>query len=61
VNPLDRALYSEMFTGTSGPVNTPRFVFSAEPGSAAEDGLKLLSSWSATAQNSETPQVNAEN
>jgi hypothetical protein len=35
--------------------------FSAEPGSASEDGLKLLSSWSATAQNTETPQVNAEN
>jgi MmyB-like transcription regulator ligand binding domain len=26
-NPLGRALYSEMFAGTSGPVNTPRFVF----------------------------------
>jgi hypothetical protein len=26
-NPLARALYSEMFAGTSEPVNTPRFVF----------------------------------
>jgi hypothetical protein len=35
--------------------------YSAEPGSASEDGLKLLSSWSATPANTATPQVNAEN
>jgi hypothetical protein len=35
--------------------------FSAQPGSTSEDGLKLLSSWSATTQHTETTQVNAEN
>jgi hypothetical protein len=35
--------------------------FSAEPRSASEDGLKLLSSWSAMPASTATPRVNAEN
>jgi transcriptional regulator with XRE-family HTH domain len=36
-------------------------VYSAAPGTAAEDGLKLLASWSATAEETQAAEVDSEN